>query len=87
MYDGYACRTMVGEGVCPNGFYPRTFHLTVYDSGQIKVDVVHFQTFIDQVEAGQIHLNVSRVFSLDQIVEAHQLMESNTASGKIVILP
>ena len=47
----------------------------------------HFQNFIDEVEAERIRLNVSRVYTLDQIVDAHKLMEGNTASGKIVVLP
>jgi NADPH2:quinone reductase len=39
------------------------------------------------VEAGQVQLGIGRTFSLDQIAEAHQLMESNAAGGKIVVLP
>jgi NADPH:quinone reductase len=66
---------------------PATVSLTVYDSGQVKVATEHFQSFIRDVEAGLIRLNVSQTFSLKQIVEAHRLMESNAASGKIVVLP
>jgi NADPH2:quinone reductase len=66
---------------------PATVSLTVYDSGQVKVATEHFQSFIRDVEAGLIRLNVSQTFSLNQIVEAHRLMESNAASGKIVVLP
>jgi NADPH:quinone reductase len=53
----------------------------------VKVATEHFQSFIRDVEAGLIRLNVSQTFSLNQIVEAHRLMESNAASGKIVVLP
>jgi NADPH:quinone reductase-like Zn-dependent oxidoreductase len=38
------------------------------------------------VEDGVIKLNVNKVFSLDQIVAAHQYMESNQATGKIVVV-
>jgi hypothetical protein len=47
---------------------------TPYD-GLVLVKV--FQEFLHTVEAGQIHLNVSKVFTLNDIVEAHRDMESN----------
>lgn len=71
----------------PMDYIPATVKLTVYDSGQIKINTEHFQDFINDVEARKIRLNVSKVFSLDRIAEAHQLMESNNASGKIVAIP
>ena len=43
------------------------------------------QDFIDAVENGEITLNIDKVFSLDQIVEAHTYMESNQAKGKLVV--
>lgn len=70
----------------PMEFIPATVHLTVYDSGQIKSPAYVFQEFISKVEAGEIKLNVSKVFSLEDIVEAHRFMESNLATGKIVVL-
>lgn len=71
----------------PMDYIPATVSLTVYDSGQVKINTEHFQEFINDVEAGKISLNISKVFSLDQIAEAHRLMESNSASGKIVVTP
>lgn len=70
----------------PMDYIPSTVNLTVYDSGQVKMDKAHFQSFIDDVETGKIKLNISRVFTLDEIVEAHNLMESNAAAGKIVVV-
>ena len=43
------------------------------------------QDFIDEVEKGNIKLNIDSVLGLDQIVEAHQYMEDNKAKGKIVV--
>ncbi len=45
------------------------------------------QELIDQIAGGKMHVHVGRTFHLDEIVEAHRLMESNAASGKIVGLP
>ena len=39
-----------------------------------------------QVAAGTLPIPIGQVFRLDQIVEAHRCMESNTAGGKIVVL-
>jgi NADPH:quinone reductase-like Zn-dependent oxidoreductase len=39
-----------------------------------------------QIKKGTLRVQVGRVFSIDQIVEAHRLMEENKAGGKIVVL-
>jgi len=70
----------------PMDFIPATVNLTVYDSGQIRIDQPSFQQFIMDVEAGLIKLSIGRVFRLDEIVAAHQLMDSNAAGGKIVVV-
>jgi len=45
------------------------------------------QRVISEVEAGVYRPNVDRVFSLDDIVDAHRYMENNQATGKVVVLP
>ena len=71
----------------PMEFIPATVRLTTYDSGQITSPTSVFQDFIRQVEAGQVKLPVSRTFTLGQIVEAHQFMDRNLATGKLVVVP
>jgi len=44
------------------------------------------EELIEQIAAGTLPVSVGRVFHLDEIVEAHRLMETNTAGGKIVVL-
>ena len=39
-----------------------------------------------QIASGTLKIEVGKVFHLDQIVEAHRLMEDNKAGGKIVVL-
>ncbi|MBK9492057.1 MAG: zinc-binding dehydrogenase [Haliscomenobacter sp.] len=60
--------------------------MTIFDSGQMRFATQSFQEFIQLVEHGEIKSNVDKVFSLDQIVDAHRYMESNQAKGKIVML-
>lgn len=71
----------------PMEFIPATVRLTIFDSGQIRSSGPVFQEFIREVEAGRVKLAVSQVFRLDQIVAAHQFMETNQGAGKIVVLP
>lgn len=90
---GIGCMTgMLSENwsvkdFAPMDFIPSTVHLTVYDSGQTKSPTPAFQAFIAAVEAGEIKLNISKVFALYDIAEAHTFMERNQATGKIVVLP
>lgn len=71
----------------PMEFIPATVRLTTYDSGQLTSPTPVFQDFIHQVESGNIKLAISRIFSLNEIVAAHQFMESNQGAGKLVVLP
>jgi NADPH:quinone reductase-like Zn-dependent oxidoreductase len=89
---GTACMTgMLSENwsiadFAPMEFIPATVHLTIYDSGQIQNSTQVLQEFIQTVETGHIQLKLSRVFTLDEIIDAHTFMESNQAAGKIVVL-
>jgi NADPH2:quinone reductase len=40
----------------------------------------------NHIEKHQIKVPIAKVFSLDEIHKAHQLMESNAANGKIVVV-
>jgi NADPH2:quinone reductase len=70
----------------PMEYVPAAVNLTVYDSGQVKFNQNNFERFIEDVEAGNIKLNIARTFSLDEIVNAHRYMDSNLAAGKIVVV-
>jgi NADPH:quinone reductase-like Zn-dependent oxidoreductase len=45
-----------------------------------------FQDLVDQVAAGSLRVTIGKIFHIDDIVEAHRLMDSNAAGGKIVVL-
>jgi NADPH:quinone reductase-like Zn-dependent oxidoreductase len=98
--DSLAC-TAIGGTVCmtgmlaeewsipefdPMGYIPAAVNLTVYDSGQIRVAGNFFQDFIDQIERGAINPPVKKIFKLEDIVAAHEFMESNAGGGKIVVI-
>jgi NADPH:quinone reductase-like Zn-dependent oxidoreductase len=37
------------------------------------------------VASGKVHVPVSHVYRLDEIVQAHAAMEAGTAAGKLVV--
>lgn len=69
----------------PMGDIPSLGRLTVYMGDANSLSKESLQDFIDTVESGEIKLNIGKVFTLDQIVEAHEYIESNQAKGKIVV--
>lgn len=76
----------IGEFV-PMDYIPATVNLTVYDSGQIRIEGKYFQKFVNDIEKGFIKPAIKRIFNLNDIVAAHQFMESSSGGGKIVVLP
>lgn len=89
---GIICMTgMVGnkwqlENFSPMGAIPTARYLTSYSGGAEDFMNTPLQTFIDEIEAGKVQVKLGKQFSLDEISEAHQCMEDNQASGKIVVL-
>jgi NADPH:quinone reductase-like Zn-dependent oxidoreductase len=68
------------EGI-PSGTY-----LTSYSGGRDDFLATPLNELAVQVAEGKLPLQIGKVFRLDQIVEAHALMEANGAKGKIVVL-
>ena len=59
---------------------------TVYSGRVDEFMTTPFSRLIRMVERGELHINIGKVFRLDEIVDAHQCMERNEANGKIVVL-
>jgi NADPH:quinone reductase-like Zn-dependent oxidoreductase len=70
----------------PMDAIPATVNLTTYSGGSQDFINTPLQTVINEVEAGRMRLGVGREFNIDDIVEAHRVMETNQAGGKIVVL-
>ena len=90
---GLVCMTgMVGNAwsladFSPMEVIPTAVGLTTYDGGPKDFMRTPLQGLVDQIAAGTLRIPVGRIFPLDGIVEAHRLMDSNKAGGKIVVLP
>ncbi|MBO6754966.1 MAG: zinc-binding dehydrogenase [Roseibium sp.] len=89
---GSVCMTgMVGnawefERFSPMGAIPTAVNLTTYAGGSEDFISTPLQQIVDAVHAGTFAPPIGRVFSIDEIVEAHRAMEENSAGGKIVVM-
>ena len=59
-------------------------YLTSFDSTNVNKDTV--DEMFDFIEKHSIRPKISKVFSLDEIADAHKFLEGNTANGKVVIV-
>lgn len=73
----------------PIAMIPSGTKLTSFHSNDLRgsAGAPVLQRVVDEIQAGVYSPNVDRVFSLDDIVEAHQYMEDNQATGKVVVMP
>lgn len=69
----------------PMGDIPSLGRLTVYMGESKNLSKELLQEFINDVERGNIKLNIDKVFRLDEVAKAHQYMEDNKAKGKLVV--
>jgi len=69
----------------PMDWLPNGVRLTAYSGEASDLTQVELQGFLDSVAAGHARVPIGRTFTLDQIVQAHTVMESGTAGGKIVV--
>lgn len=70
----------------PMDVIPTGVSLTTYSGGVADFMALPLPELIDQVARGTLPVKVGRVFTLDEIVEAHRTMEGNAAGGKIVVV-
>lgn len=73
----------------PIAMIPSGTTLTAFHSDDVKggAGAAVLQRVVREVEAGTYRANVDRVFGLDDIVAAHRYMESDGATGKLVVVP
>ena len=90
--QGIVCMTgIVGNSwsfdrFSPMEAIPSSVCLTSYDGGIDDFLRTPYQDLVAQITKGTLKVRIGKVFSLDQIVEAHRCMEENKAGGKIVVL-
>lgn len=73
----------------PVAMIPTGTMLTAFHSDSLKgsAGAALLHRIVGQVEAGAYLPNIDRVFALADIAAAHQYMENDQATGKLVVLP
>lgn len=69
----------------PIEYLPTGVRLTAYGGGASDLPGDVLQGLLDDMAAGRLHVPVSRVYDLDEIAAAHDDMEQNRATGKLVV--
>lgn len=89
---GVVCMTgIVGnkwsfDNFAPMAAIPTAVYLTVYAGEMEDFIVTPLDDLVSQIADGSMKIQIGKVFRLDEIVDAHRLMESNKAGGKLVVL-
>jgi NADPH:quinone reductase-like Zn-dependent oxidoreductase len=71
----------------PIDYLPSGVRLTAYggDASDLPPDVL--QGFLDDVAAERVIVPLAHTYRLEDIVDAHTLMEHGSAGGKLVVVP
>ena len=69
----------------PIEYLPYGVRLSAYGGNSSDLPAHVLQEFLDAAASGQITVPIGATYGLDEIVEAHRVMEAGTAVGKIVV--
>jgi NADPH2:quinone reductase len=86
-YTGMLSNQWIIKDFYPNGYLPNGVRLTSYSGDVDGLPAAVLQEFLDLVAAGQARVPIDRVYPLDEIAQAHRVMEAGTAIGKLVVTP
>jgi NADPH:quinone reductase-like Zn-dependent oxidoreductase len=75
------------DGFNPMEYIPTGAMLTAYAGGPDEFMETPLKDIVEKTAQGLMHFEIGKVMKLEDIVEAHKMMESNQAGGKIVMLP
>ena len=73
------------EHFAPMDAIPTAVKLTSYAGEATDLTAEELQKYLDLVEKGEMKIPAGRTFSFSELQEAHRLMDSNQANGKIVL--
>jgi NADPH:quinone reductase-like Zn-dependent oxidoreductase len=71
----------------PIDYLPRGVRLTAYSGDASDLPPAVLQGFLADVAAARAAVPIARTYCLDEIVDAHTLMENGSAGGKLVVVP
>lgn len=69
----------------PIGYLPNGVRLTAYSGESSDLPADALQRYVDLVAAGKLPIRIDRVFAMEEIGEAHRIMQDGKAVGKLVV--
>jgi NADPH:quinone reductase-like Zn-dependent oxidoreductase len=69
----------------PSGVHLSFFGSFLFGTAEFPLADVPLQSIVDRVADGRYQAKPARVFRFEDIREAHRVMESNQANGKLVV--
>jgi NADPH:quinone reductase-like Zn-dependent oxidoreductase len=84
-FTGMLSNEWIVKDFYPIGYLPAGVRLTAYSGDASDLSPEVLQSYLDDVAAGRAAVPLDRVFGLDRIRDAHALMESDGAKGKLVV--
>ncbi|NTV38603.1 MAG: zinc-binding dehydrogenase [Demequinaceae bacterium] len=85
-FTGMLSGTWTIPNFFPMDYLPKGVRLTAYSGESQDLPQSVLQGYLDDVAAGTAPSPIGRVFAMDQIREAHTLMEQTSGTGKCVVL-
>lgn len=89
---GTVCMTgILGGSWSLNDFYPmddipNCVKLTSYSGNAADISAQELQAYVELVERDTLRVQLGPSFSFDELPDAHRLMDTNSANGKIVVV-
>jgi NADPH:quinone reductase-like Zn-dependent oxidoreductase len=85
-FTGMLSNQWIVHDFYPIEYLPRGVRLSAYGGEAGDLPPAVLQDFLDAVAAGKAVIPLDRVFRLDEIVQAHTVMEEGRAAGKLVVV-
>jgi NADPH2:quinone reductase len=85
-FTGMLSNQWVVENFYPIDYLPRGVRLTAYGGDATDLPQPVLQQFLDAAASGTATIPLDRIYSLEQLPQAHTYMESGHATGKLVVI-
>ena len=85
-FTGMLANHWIVKDFYPIDYLPRGVWLTAYSGEATDLPALVLQQFIDDVANGEISVPIARIYTLDEIVQAHSALEAGRHSGKLVVV-
>jgi NADPH:quinone reductase len=82
---GYLSNEWIVPDFYPAGYLPRGVRLAGYNGDASDLPQPVLQEFLDAVAAGEASVPIARIYTMDEIATAHDDMEHDRVSGKLVV--